>query len=124
MRACPRCEGLPEGPEGLPEGPEVLSEESKGQSEGPKGLPEGLQGLPEGPEGLPGAQGGTYKQADIRTYRWKDRWAYGISQHSTGPRPLSGPLPKNRNFKTAVYSIALPKYVFVFMVLLYLGSST
>ena len=70
---------MPEGSEGLPEG-------SEGLQEGPEGLPEGPEGLPEGPEGLAGGSGGgTYVRMDGRMY--------GISSHSTGLRPLSGPLP-------------------------------
>ena len=73
---------MPEGPAGLPEGPE--------------GLPEGPEGLPEGPEGLFGesqGQGGDGR-TDVRTYGRTDGRTYGISPHSTGLRPLSGPLPK------------------------------
>ena len=73
MRACPVCEGLPERSEGLLEG-------SEGLSEGSEGLPEGSEGLLGGPVG----GGRTYGQTD------------GISPHSTGLRPLSGPLPKNQ----------------------------
>ena len=77
-----------EGSDGLSEGPEGLSEGSEGLPEGPEGLPEG----PEGPEGLPEgpeeAQGGT----DVRTYGRTD----GISPHSTGLCPLSGPLSKKK----------------------------
>ena len=68
MRACPRCEGLAEGPEGLPEGP--------------KGLLKGPEGRKEGPGSLPGGPGG-------QMYGWTD----GIFPHSTGLRPLLGPLP-------------------------------
>ena len=71
-------EGLPEEPEGLPEGPEGLPEV-------PEGLPEGPEGLPEGPESLPGGWGGD---------GWTDGRTDRISPHSTGLRPLSGPLPK------------------------------
>ena len=53
--------------------------------EGSEGLPDGPEGLSEEPEGLPGGQGG---RTDERTN--------GISSHSTGLRPLSGPLPKKR----------------------------
>ena len=71
--------GLLEGSEGLPEGFE-------GQPEGSEGLSEGSEGLPEGSDRR--ASGGT----DVRT----DGWTDGISPHSTGLRPLSGPLPKKK----------------------------
>ena len=87
--------GLPEGSEDLSEVSVGLSEGSEGLPEGPEGLPEGLEGLPEGPEGLsegpeglpegPGGGGGE------RMYGRTD----GVSPHSTGFSPLSGPLPKN-----------------------------
>ena len=63
MRACPRREGLPGGPESLPEGP----------------------------EGLPGAQG---ERMDGRTD--------GISPHSTGLCPLSGPLLNKRGYSRCI----------------------
>ena len=82
---------MSEGSEGLSKVSEGLSEGSEGLSEGSEGLPEG----PEGPEGLPEgpeeAWGGrTYGRTDVRLYIRTD----GISPHSTGLRPLSGPLPK------------------------------
>ena len=69
-------EGQVEGSEGQPEGSEGL----EGQQEGSKGQPEGSEGQP----------GGTYGRTDGRT----DGRTYRISPHSTGRRPLSGPLPK------------------------------
>ena len=61
-----RSEGWLEGSEGQPAG-------SEGQLEGSGGQPGGSEGQPE--------RGRTY----VRTY--------GISPHSTGLRPLLGPLP-------------------------------
>ena len=92
MRACPRCEGFSEGlSEGLSdsllEGSEGLPKGFEGQPEGSQGPSEGSKGLPEESEGLPGGTGGG------RTYGRTD----GISPHSTGLRPLLGPLPKKGN---------------------------
>ena len=81
-------EGLSEGFEGLPEGPEAVPE-------GPEGLPEGPKGMPEGPKGLPGGLGDG--QSDGWIYRRTDGWTDGISPHSTGLRPLLGPLPKKES---------------------------
>ena len=50
------------------------------------------EGLPEGSEGLPGGGGG---QMDEQTNGQTDGQTDGISPHSTGLRPLLGPLPKN-----------------------------
>ena len=58
-----------------------------------EGLSEGSEGLSEGPEGLRGGDGRTY----IRTY--------GISPHSKGLRPLSGPLPKNETNYELIYEL-------------------
>ena len=52
-----------------------------------------LRGLRVSWRSLRASQGGTYGQTDRRTY--------GISPHSTGLRPLSGPLPKKQGKGTA-----------------------
>ena len=77
LRVCQRGLGAARGAWGLPERSE--------------GLPEGPEGLPEGPEEA-GGDGRTYGRTDGRT----DVRTYGISPHSTGLRPLSGPLPKKQ----------------------------
>ena len=62
MRACPRCEGLTEGPEGLQEG-------SESRPEGPKGLPKGPVGMP-GESQYPTEGGG--QRIDV--------WMYGQTE--------------------------------------------
>ena len=94
-----QSEGLPEGPRGLLEGPEGLLEGSKGHPERPEGLPEGPEGLPEGSEAALGGQ----------TYGWTDGWMDGISPHSTGLCPLSGPLPKKPNIRVGLRSPSVLK---------------
>ena len=69
--------GLSKGSEGSKGQPE-WSERFEGQLEGSGGKPAGPEDQPEG------------EQMNGRT----DGRTYGISPHSTGLRPLSGPLPK------------------------------
>ena len=55
------------------------------QLEESEGQPAESEGQPAGSEGQLAGDG----QMD----KWTDRWTNGISPHSTGIRPLSGPLP-------------------------------
>ena len=65
---------------------------SQGQLKGSEGQPAGLEGQPAGSEGQP--EGGC---TDVCTYGR----TYRISPHSTGLRPLSGPVPKKQGHRTA-----------------------
>ena len=81
------------GSQALPEGSKGLSEGLEGLPEGLEGLPEGFEDLPEGPEGLLGGLRACYWGLSRGSQGQGDKWMDGISPHSTGLCPLSGPLP-------------------------------
>ena len=71
-------------------GEEGQLEGTEGQPEGFEGQPEGFEGLLRGSEGLSDGSEGQLRVVD----RPIGGCADGISAHSSGLCPLSGPLPK------------------------------
>ena len=93
------------------------SQPAKSQASGMAGWASGLAGWASGLAGWPrGGDGRTYGRTNVRT----DEQTDGKSPHSTGLRPLLGPLPKNHIAKLIIRKIGRKQGIHSWQYLFYL----
>ena len=80
--------GWPSDPSSWPSDPSSQPSDPSSRASDPSSWPSGSEGQPAGSEGQPAGSEGQPEGGG-----WMDGWTNGISPHSTGLCPLSGPLP-------------------------------